>query len=452
MSSAGGLVIRASSSGVADFAGENLTPTQSYVGLSRSMFVVSTSPNSSGSYHDMQTIRQFEVVGLLIGGVLDNPSGAPRSRSPSSRTAAAVALSGLLSAESGPQVRLLRRLTALKYRPCAGVLPRGRPRQRNLEPAFAPRKRTLMHSRLFWLLFVAERARRANPREHHLRCGQRWDHHAPSGDRGWAETGSWQVGVGVAVAPSYFLTAQHLGGTAGQPFVLNGRTSAASFTDITGSDLRLVKITGTFPAYAPLYRGAAGSEAGQAISMIGFGRYAHGSALVTNGTQSGWNWGAAAGKNFAMNTAAGAVTVAGSQLIDYSFDPISGRSEGIYAAGDSGGGTFKVTRLTCLAGINFAVTNFYSQPLAPNPLQASIFNGSGLLREGPERELRCRDLAAVWVCDGDRRVHPRIDAVILPATWTTTAPSTFADLLTSSPNTTAAPAPIRRGTPTSTAR
>jgi hypothetical protein len=289
-----------------------------------------------------------------------------------------------------------------------------------------------MHSRLFWLLFVAGIALGAPTRASIIYDVANGITTAPSGDRGWAETGSWQVGGGVAVAPSYFLTAQHLGGTAGQPFVLNGRTfSAASFTDITGSDLRLVKITGTFPAYAPLYRGAAGSEAGQAISMIGFGRYAHGSALVTNGTQSGWNWGAAAGKNFAMNTAAGAVTVAGSQLIDYSFDPISGRSEGIYAAGDSGGGTFINTGGAWrLAGINFAVTNFYSQPLAPNPLQASIFNGSGLYVKDQNGNFVAATSPQFGYATEIAAYISRIDAVILPGDVNDDGSVNFADLLT----------------------
>lgn len=255
---------------------------------------------------------------------------------------------------------------------------------------------------------------------------------APSGDRGWSDTGSWQVGGGVAIAPNYFLTAQHLGGTVGQSFVLNGRSyTASAFTDIAGSDLRLVQITSTFPAYAPLYRGATGSEAGQAISMVGFGRYAQGSAIVTNGTQNGWNWGAAIGKNFAMNTAVGAVTVGGSQLIDYSFNPLAGQNEGIFTAGDSGGGTFINTGGAWrLAGINFAVTNFFSQPLAPNPLTASIYNGAGLFVKDQNGNFVPATSPQFGYSTEVAAYLSRIDAVIVPGDVNDDGAVNFNDVLT----------------------
>lgn len=289
-----------------------------------------------------------------------------------------------------------------------------------------------MHGRMFWLLFVAGIALCAPAHASIVYDAPNGITTAPSGDRGWGETGSWQVGGGVAIAPNYFLTAQHLGGTTGQTFNVNGRNfTASSFTDIAGSDLRLVKITGNFPAYAPLYRGAVGSEAGQAISMIGFGRFAHGSALTTNGTQDGWNWGTTAGKNFAMNTAAGAVTVAGSQLIDYSFDPLSGRSEGIYTAGDSGGGTFINTGGAWrLAGINFAVTNFYSQPLAPSPLQASIYNGSGLFVKDQNGNFVAATSPQFGYATEIAAYISRIDAVIDPGDVNDDGSVNFNDLLT----------------------
>jgi len=255
---------------------------------------------------------------------------------------------------------------------------------------------------------------------------------APADDRGWSLTGSWQVGGGVAIAPNYFLTAQHLGGTAGQSFVLDGRTfTAASFTDIAGSDLRLVKINGTFASYAPLYRGAAASEAGQPIAMVGFGRFAHGAAVTTGTTQNGWNWGTAAGKNFAMNTAAGVVTLSGMQLLDYSFDPISGQNEGIYSVGDSGGGTFINTGGAWrLAGINFAVTNFYTQPLAPNPIQASIYNGTGLFVKDQNGNFVAATGPQFGYATEIAAYISRIDSVILPGDVNDDGSINFADLLT----------------------
>ena len=253
----------------------------------------------------------------------------------------------------------------------------------------------------------------------------------PADDRGWSVTGSWQVGGGVAVAPNYFLTAQHLGGTPGQPFVIDGHTyNSSAFTDIAGSDLRMVKITGTFPSYAPLYRSPAGSEAGKAISMIGFGRFAHGAAVTTGTTQNGWNWGTAAGKNFAMNTAAGATTISGMQLLDYTFNPVSGQNEGIYSVGDSGGGTFINTGGAWrLAGVNFAVTNFYTQPLAPNPIQASIYNGTGLYVKDQNGNFVPATAPQSGYATEIAAYLSRIDSVILPGDVNDDGTVNFSDVL-----------------------
>ena len=101
LSSAGGLVIRASSTGAADFSGTKIVPTASFVGLGSSMFVASATP---GTYHDMQTVRQFEVAGLLIGGVLANSGAGAKIAVAIVPHASAVSLSGSLGAEAGPSI------------------------------------------------------------------------------------------------------------------------------------------------------------------------------------------------------------------------------------------------------------------------------------------------------------------------------------------------------------
>lgn len=215
---------------------------------------------------------------------------------------------------------------------------------------------------------------------------------APANDQGWSLTGSWQVGGGVPVAPNFFLTAQHLGGGGGQFFTLDGIPyPATDFFDIAGTDLRLVKIAGTFPRYAPLYRDPVRSEVNQAISMIGFGHYTQGAPFVTNGVQNGWTWGAATGKNFAMNTVAAITPMGMSQVLDYTFDPVVGQNEGIYTVDDSGGGAFISTGGGVpwrLAGIAYSITDLYTFDPSSNtytPLVApdgssgvAVYNSAGL--------------------------------------------------------------------------
>lgn len=104
LSSAGGLVIRASSTGAADFSGTKIAPTASYVGLGTSMYVASATP---GTYHDMQTVRQFEVAGLLLsGGVLANSGVGAKIAVAIVPHGSAVNLSGSLGAEAGPTVAI----------------------------------------------------------------------------------------------------------------------------------------------------------------------------------------------------------------------------------------------------------------------------------------------------------------------------------------------------------
>lgn len=182
----------------------------------------------------------------------------------------------------------------------------------------------------------------------------------PAGDQGWNETGSYNNdGGGVAIAPNYFLTAQHLG--VGSDFFLNGVDyPVVNHFDIPNSDLRVCQITGTFPSYSPLYSGTASSEIGKTISIVGFGHYAQSTPLVTNSVQNGWYWSGSEAKNWASNT----VTAVGSfgstsSFINFQFYPVSG--SGMYTNNDSGGGNFIYNNGAWqLAGITYGITDYYS--------------------------------------------------------------------------------------------
>jgi len=209
---------------------------------------------------------------------------------------------------------------------------------------------------------------------------------APADDRGWNQTGSWQVGGGVAITPHYFLTAQHLGGQVGNPFVLDGVSyPTVSFGDIPNTDLRVVKISGTFPTYSPLYRQAAGSENGQVVSFVGFGHYAQGDPVRTLAIQNGWLWGSATAKNRGMNTLQQDTDLGGmGHYLDYVFNPINGREEGVYTAGDSGGGAFINTGgVWRVAGITYSITQFYTAPTDASAINAAIYKPTGLFVKDP---------------------------------------------------------------------
>jgi hypothetical protein len=71
---------------------------------------------------------------------------------------------------------------------------------------------------------------------------------------GWQYQGQWGGVLGTPIAPQYFIAAHHVGGSVGQSFTFNGAAyTTTAFWDDTNSDLRVWKVSGTFPTYAPLY-------------------------------------------------------------------------------------------------------------------------------------------------------------------------------------------------------
>src|SRR4051794_13984028 len=76
---------------------------------------------------------------------------------------------------------------------------------------------------------------------------------APTGalaDSGWQFEGQFGGFLGTAIAPTYFITAEHIG-AAGSSFIYNGKSYAttASYDD-PNSDLRIWKVDGDLGSYA----------------------------------------------------------------------------------------------------------------------------------------------------------------------------------------------------------
>lgn len=87
---------------------------------------------------------------------------------------------------------------------------------------------------------------------------------------GWQYEGQWGGFLGTPIAPQYFIAAHHVGGSVGQTFTFNGVSyTTTAYWDDASSDLRIWKVNGVFPTYAPLY--ATNDEIGKMLVDIGRG-------------------------------------------------------------------------------------------------------------------------------------------------------------------------------------
>jgi hypothetical protein len=214
---------------------------------------------------------------------------------------------------------------------------------------------------------------------------------------GWELQGLWGPFLGTPIAPHYFITAQHVGGSPGDLFFLNGASyMALQFFDDPSSDLRIWQVDGTFSAYAPLYDGA--SEVGQTFIVHGRGTQRGDSVTVAGAGPAslrGWRWGTADGRlRWGQNQVAGiqdgnlAPLGSGSTpkigaLLKAFFKSSGGPDEAHLSSGDSGGGMFILDGgVWKLAGINYSVDGPYSLTNAGPGFDAALFDTGGLYTEG----------------------------------------------------------------------
>ena len=209
---------------------------------------------------------------------------------------------------------------------------------------------------------------------------------APTGDlagSGWQYQGNWGGLLGTPVAPSYFLTAKHGGGTVGNNFTFQGAAYATTAKfDHPTADLTLWQVAGTFPDYAPLYTGT--DEMGK--GLVVFGRSAVRGAEVTVPGASptdlrGWQWGSTGGGTlrWGENQVAATPAVSGAEYLRASFSFSGGPNEATLATGDSGGGVFiQDGGIWKLAGINYAVEAEFRTAADGTTFRAAIFDAGGL--------------------------------------------------------------------------
>jgi hypothetical protein len=223
---------------------------------------------------------------------------------------------------------------------------------------------------------------------------------APTGtlyNSGWQWEGKWGPFLGTPIGPNHFITAGHVGGAVGQTFTYNYKPYAAvAMYDDPRSDLRIWKVNGTFPSYAPLY--TLPWETGKPMVVVGRGAQRGGEVWV-NGQLKGWKQGYSDsiqswGENVVNATVDGG-SGSGS-LLRFTFSRVGGvYNESILSPGDSGGGVYIKDGTTWkLAGINKSVEGFFSYNGAWNSgFNASLFDAGGLYYGGNGNWKLISDLA-----------------------------------------------------------
>ena len=198
---------------------------------------------------------------------------------------------------------------------------------------------------------------------------------------GWQFEGLWGNFLGTPIAPQYFITAKHVGGSVGDVFTYAGAqyTTVALF-DSPQSDLRIWEVSGIFPSFAPLY--SDNDELGKALVVFGRGTQ-RGSAVNLGGQLQGWTWGASDGvQRWGTNVVSDIVAGAPDQgdFLAAAFDHDFSVNEAHLSVGDSGGATFIQDEQGRwkLAGISYAVDGPYAiDTKGDGQFDAALFNQDG---------------------------------------------------------------------------
>ncbi len=189
---------------------------------------------------------------------------------------------------------------------------------------------------------------------------------APDGsltNSGWQWQGEWLGSyLGTAIAPTFFITAGHVGGSTNELFFFNGfYYHTIAFYDDPSSDLRIWKVAETFPTYALLYTNS--NELGQHCAVFGRGKQ-RGPAVIVSGVTNGWQWGVGDSlRRWGENDVSDTITdLTYGSLLTADFDRDANSNECHMTEGDSGGAMFiqDASNVWRLAGIHLAVDGPYS--------------------------------------------------------------------------------------------
>lgn len=187
------------------------------------------------------------------------------------------------------------------------------------------------------------------------------------------------------ISPNHFISAEHLGiGDGPHPFVFQGVTymTNGSFK-VPGADLRIWRISGTFPTWAPLFEGT-GNELGRHLVVFGGGTR-RGAPYFFGGTQRGWLWGDIDSRlRWGENKVADLIDIGGfGQQLYGTFDAGSaglGYYECHLSNRDSGGPVFiREGGVWKVAGVNFSVDGYFAEgPTGGDPFIGALTDCSGM--------------------------------------------------------------------------
>ncbi len=200
---------------------------------------------------------------------------------------------------------------------------------------------------------------------------------APTGaltNSGWQYEGQWQGSyLGTPIAPHYFLSAQHIGGSVGNVFTWNGvNYGTTAYFNSPDSDLRIWEVMNTFPSYAPLYTNM--NSAGQLVVVIGRGTQ-RGGPVVINGTTNGWYWGT---QDHVQRWGENTVTASYDPYLYALFSEAGSTNQCAVSTGDSAGAWFiQQGGVWALAGITYGV-DVVLTPTNCQEFSASMLDERGL--------------------------------------------------------------------------
>ena len=206
---------------------------------------------------------------------------------------------------------------------------------------------------------------------------------------GWQYEGLFGAFLGTAIAPHFFITAQHFGVQSNTFFYRGVNYTILQWFDDPNSDLRIYEVAEQFPDYAPLY--SRGDELGQHLVVFGRGTQ-RGSDVFSNGMLRGWEWGGSdAVERWGENQVNDIVSFGSLGDMLYAlFDANGFPEEAHLSSGDSGGAVFLSDNgVWKLAALNYSVDGpFYTSPGGDGFLAAlfdmrSLYGINGILITGP---------------------------------------------------------------------
>ncbi len=204
----------------------------------------------------------------------------------------------------------------------------------------------------------------------------------PGDNSGWQYEGKFNSFLGVPIAPFFFITAEHIGGTVGDKFYFHGDDyETIAFATIPSTDMRVweVKHVKPFPNYAPISTGVA--DLGAIATVFGRGTQ-RGTELIVSGEPKGWLWGSADDvKRWGRNVVSQIVAFPNlGEFLQCDFDHPGIAEECHLSVGDSGGGIFVLENGLCrLAGINFSVDGpFRLSSAIPAEFLGALYDCGGL--------------------------------------------------------------------------